>query len=125
MPTSDPTSAPPTEAPPTEAPAAVAPTEAPTSAPTEEPTQTPPAAPVNTPPPLEEVRLVWAPGGVPPSDSDDVDGIVLEIKRHDGIMDGRGNEIEITVMYDPTIITLEEIQAIFRSIGHPVEVAEQ
>lgn len=127
-PPSDPTSAPPTEAP------AAVPTEAPTAAPTEEPVATstaePTMAPLATvtsalaPSTVEDVRFTWAPGGVPPSDSDDVDAIVLELRDHAGILGGRGNEIAITVEYDPTIITVEEIQEILRSMGHPVEVAD-
>ncbi len=120
-PTEEPT-APPT---PTDEPtAAPTDTEEPTPEPTEVPTDTPIPEPTNTPQPREEVYLVWAPGGVKPSDSDDVDGIVEDISGVDGIIGGNGNEIGINVVYNPTIITVEEIIELLRSIGHPVMLDE-
>lgn len=119
----DPTAVP-TEAPiadPTDVPPTVAPTEAPTEVPTEAPT----AAPTNTSVPSEEVYFEWAPGGVRPSDSDDVDGIVLDIIEEEGILNGFGNEIGITVVYNPALITVEELMELFDGIGHPVALPEE
>jgi hypothetical protein len=116
----------PTEEPasiPTEEPSAV-PTEEPTAAPTEEPTTTPIPEPTSTPPPREEIYFVWAPGGVTPADSDDVDGIVQDVTTREGIIRGNGNEIGITIVYDPTLITIEEILEVFGSIAHPVAIPE-
>lgn len=105
---------------PTETPVAT-----PTVAPTATPTEAPTATPTNTPRPQAQVYFEWAAGGVRPADSDDVDAIVLDVTRHEGIVDGSGNEIGITIKYDPTLIDVEEIQDVFKSIGHPVEVADQ
>jgi len=114
---------------PTEAPASnlteeptAEPTQEPTAVPTEEPTATPIPEPTATPEPREEVYFVWGEGGVHPSDSDDVDVIILDLKQQDGILGGGGNEIGITVSYNPTIITVEEIQEVLKSIGHPVDL---
>lgn len=101
------------------------PTEAPTTAPTAPPVATPTAAPAETPAPRAEVYFEWAAGGVRPADSDDVDPIVLDLMSREGILSGHGNEIGITIVYNPELITIEEIQGIFKSIGHPVEVVEK
>lgn len=114
VPAVEPTAAP-TETP-TEAPTEV-PTEAPTEAPTEVPTETP------VPEPEESVRFKWSPAGNLPSDEDDVKDIMGDLRRsYEGIKGGFGNEIGVTVRYNPEIMTLEEVIAAFAAIGHPVEV---
>jgi hypothetical protein len=121
--TDTPASAPATTEP-TETPVAT-PTAAPTVTPTATPTEAPTAAPTETPRPQAQVYFEWAAGGVRPADSDDVDGIVLDLLGREGIVDGFGNEIGITIKYDPTLIEVEELQDVFKSIGHPVEVVEK
>jgi len=107
---------------------AESPTEAPTQAPAEAPTEAPPEAPTEVPTdtpvpePKESIRFKWDPSGNLPADSDDVDDIVGEIRRsQEGITGGFGNEVGITVLYNPTLITVEEIMETLGSIGHPVE----
>lgn len=95
------------------------PVETPTEAPTEAPTDTP------VPDPQESIRFKWDSAGNLPADSDDVDDIVGEIRRsHEGITGGFGNEVGITVLYNPTLMTVEEVMEALDSIGHPVEVDE-
>lgn len=115
----------PTETPgaPTATPAAP-PTEAPTEAPTVAPTEPPPTAAPTATTPRESVAFNWAPGSVPPSDSDDVDIIAAELTTHAGILSANGNETVLNVFYDPTVITVEEIMEVLRQIGHPVVVNE-
>jgi hypothetical protein len=67
---------------------------------------------------------VWDTGGVRPSDADDVEIIVAEVTREEGLLSGYGNEQGITLRYDPTLITVEEIQEILERIGHPVIIRQ-
>lgn len=43
---------------------------------------------------------------------------------HKGILGSSGNETRMIVFYDPTLITVEQIQEIFRQVGHPVVVSK-
>lgn len=117
----------PTPLPPTPEPAE-APTTTPTTVPTETPaavpTETPTRPPTDTPRPTADVRFEWAPGGVRPSDADDVAAIVTELMAEEGILGGYGNEQGVTLQYDPTSVTVEEIQGFFSKIGHPVQLDE-
>jgi hypothetical protein len=70
--------------------------------------------------PRETVHFRWAPGSVTPGDADDVAEIVTDLRSRDGIFGGTGDENVISIDYDPTVITVEEIIAIFEQIGHPV-----
>jgi hypothetical protein len=88
-------------------------TATPAAQPTEEATE--------TPLPMAQVILEWDPNGVRPSDSDDVDAIVLDLQREqEGIISGYGNEQSITIQYDPTAITVDELMDILDTMGHPV-----
>lgn len=120
-----PTPLPPTPEPPTLEPTE-APTTTPTAVPTEVPTETPTRPPTNTPRPTENVSFEWDPSGVRPSDADDVSAIVTDLMiNEEGIVSGYGNEQGITLQYDPTSITVEEIQEILDSIGHPVQLEDE
>ncbi len=119
--TTAPTQAPPTQ---TSSTPAAQPTTAPTEAPAEAPTEPPPTVAPTATMPSANVSFNWAPGSVAPSDSDDVDEIVLDLMTHDGILSGTGNETVLNITYDPTVITVEEIMAILDEIGHPVEINE-
>jgi hypothetical protein len=111
----------PTPLPPTPEPIE-APTVTPAAAPTEMPTETPTRPPTNTPRPTADVSFEWDPSGVRPSDSDDVSAIVTDLMNNEeGILSGYGNEQGITLQYDPTSITVEEIQELLDRIGHPVQ----
>jgi hypothetical protein len=115
----------PTEAPPTQAPST--PTALPASNPTEAPTEAPTTAPAVEPTattPVANVAFNWAPGSVPPSDSDDVDIIAGDLMENDGITSVTGNETVLNVVYDPTRITVEEIMSLLEQMGHPVVVNE-
>ena len=120
------TTAAPTEAPPaptTSAPTAE-PTPAPTEAPTAAPTEAPPTVALTATTPEAKVAFNWEPGSVPPADSDDVDEIALDLITHNGILGASGNEAVLNIVYDPTVITVEEIMAILKGIGHPVVLNE-
>jgi hypothetical protein len=115
---------------PTPLPPTPEPTEAPTATltavPTEVPTETPTRPPTNTPRPTENVSFEWDPSGVRPSDADDVSAIVTDLMvNEEGIVSGYGNEQGITLQYDPTSITVEEIQELLDSIGHPVQLEDE
>lgn len=116
----------PTLAPPTQtsgAPASTATAPA-TVAPTEAPTEPPPTVEPTATTPREEVAFNWAPGSVTPGDADDVAEILLDLRTNPGILGGTGDETVINIFYDPTVITVEEIMAIFEQIGHPVVINE-
>jgi hypothetical protein len=84
-------------------------------------TAQPTAAATDTPRPTDQVRLEWDPDGVRPSDSDDVDALVLELTReNEGIISGYGNEQSITIQYDTSMISVEELMDILDRMGHPV-----
>lgn len=122
------TSAPPAAATPTQASAPTSPPQAAATAtqapaPTSAPTAAPPtAAPPTATSPRENVAFSWAPGSVTPADSDDVDEIVRDLRAHAGILSGTGNETELNIVYDPTVITVAEIMDLLKQIGHPVVV---
>jgi hypothetical protein len=99
-------------------------TTTPTTIPTTQPTVAPTLPPTDTPRPTAQISFVWDTGGVRPSDADDVAIIVAEVTREEGLLSGYGNEQGITLQYDPTLITVEEIQEILERIGHPVTVRQ-
>lgn len=117
----------PTQAPPTPtsgAPASTPTSPPPTTAPTAAPTEPPPTVEPTVATPRERVSFNWAPGSVAPSDADDVDIILMELRTHPGISGGAGDESVLNVFYDPTVITVEEIMAILQQMGHPVVINE-
>jgi hypothetical protein len=79
------------------------------------------AAATNTPAGSREtVSFHWAPGSVPPADADDGAEILAELRTHDGVFGGTADENVLSVTFDPTLITVEEIIAIMAQMGHPV-----
>ena len=72
--------------------------------------------PVATRPANAEVLLRWAPG-VNISDIDDVSDIITHLKNNPGIVDGFGDEAQITILYDPQRITPEAIRRILADMG--------
>lgn len=84
--------------------------------PTNAPAQTPSARPTVT---SAEATFYWASEMII-NDADDIPYILMTI-RHPGILDGYGDEQSITIRYDPSRITPEEIRARLNSAGHPVE----
>lgn len=92
----------------TQSPATTAPARATTSAPS-------PAATAN--PTRAEVLLKFAPG-TNIADVDDVYDMLTHLKSTAGIHDGFGNELEITVVYDPRQITVEKIRALLEEMGY-------
>jgi len=101
------------------------PTLAPTATATVVATITPTLAPTNTPRPSAQIRFEWDPAAVRPSDSDDVTAIMDHISGEEGILSGYGNEQGVTIQYDPTLITVEEIQEMLKRIGHPVVLIDE
>jgi hypothetical protein len=56
-----------------------------------------------------------------PGDSDDVDELMGRLKAMPGIKGGYGSETEVTIIYDPTQTTPEQIQNLLASWGYPVK----
>ena len=87
-----------------------------TPLPTRTITLTPTPAPAGTATPvIAEVTLRW--DGALIADVDDVLDIVLHLKQHPGIEGGTGDEIQITVRYNPRLVTPEEIRRILEDLG--------
>ena len=97
--------------------------------------ETPPpaAAPTTAPPPPTspgraatatrnpahaEVVLRWDAGAII-SDVDDVSDMVTHLKNTPGIIDGFGDEAEITILYDPQQVTVERIRRLLTDMGFP------
>ena len=94
-----------------------------TSPPAVPPTTAPLTSPARTPtasrnPAHAEVYLRWDAGAII-SDVDDVSDIVTHLKNTPGIIDGFGNEAEITLLYDPQLITVERIRRALEDMGFP------
>ena len=89
-------------------PATPASTSAATSAPS--PTSAPNAA-------RAEVLLRFAPG-TNIADVDDITDMVLHLKSTPGIHDGFGDEGQITIVYDPRLITVEKIRALLEEMSY-------
>lgn len=87
----------------------------PTTAP---PRTSPPAATSN--PGRADLKLLWA-AGTNISDVDDVYEMITHLKEHPGIHEGFGNEIEITVVYDPRLVTPATIRRLLLDMGFPTE----
>lgn len=109
-------------------PSAAPPAAAATAATRPSPTPTPAGRAILTSAPAApgaraEVTFDWAPSGVRPADADDVQVINIKVMAHRGILGSTGNETRMLVVYDPTLISVDEIQEIFRQIGHPVVVS--
>lgn len=64
-----------------------------------------------------EVLLKFAPG-TNIADVDDVYDMLTHLKSSPGIHDGFGNELEITVVYDPRQITVDKIRALLEEMGY-------
>jgi hypothetical protein len=79
-------------------------------------TTAPPAA---TPSPVRaEVLLRFAPG-TNISDIDDVYDMITHLKNTPGILDGFGDENQITVVYDPRQVTVEHIRRLLEEMSYP------
>lgn len=105
----------------------------PSPAPTSAPTQTAPgtaapttAAPRTSPPVATQnpgradVVLRWAPG-TNISDIDDVYDMISHLKNTPGILDGFGDESQITVVYNPQLVTPEQIRRLLADMGFPTQ----
>lgn len=88
---------------------------------TQTPATTAPAAtsapPATANPTRAEVLLKFAPG-TNIADVDDVYDMLTHLKSSPGIHDGFGNELEITVVYDPRQITVDKIRALLEEMGY-------
>lgn len=93
--------------------------------------QTPAATPASTSPSTSapsptsapnaaraEVLLRFAPGANI-SDIDDITDLMTHLKSNPGIHDGFGDEGQITIVYDPRLITVEKIRALLEEMSYP------
>jgi hypothetical protein len=105
----------------------------PAPTPAVEPSQTAPPAALPTPSPPRtspatatqspahaEVVLRWAPGAVI-SDIDDIYDMVTHLRNTPGIVDGFGDEKQITILYDPGLVTPETIRRLLADMGFPTQ----
>jgi len=86
-------------------------TTAPASTSAPSPTSAPNAA-------RSEVLLRFAPG-TNIADVDDITDIVTHLKSTPGIHDGFGDESQITIVYDPRLITVEQIRRLLEEMSYP------
>lgn len=91
-------------------PAATAPPSTSTPPPASSPTSAPNAA-------RAEVLLRFAPG-TNIADVDDITDIVAHLKSSPGIHDGFGDEGQITIVYDPRLITVERIRTLLEEMSY-------
>ena len=88
------------------------------------PAATSPAAPTAPPPTATaasgraDVLLTFAPG-TNIADVDDITDIVSHLKATPGIHDGFGDESQITIVYDPRLITVERIRRLLEEMSYP------
>ncbi len=81
-------------------------------------TSTTPAATATKSPAVAEVILRWDAGAII-ADIDDVSAIVTQLRNTPGVIDGFGDEIQITILYDPQRITPDAIQRKLADLGYP------
>lgn len=79
-------------------------------------TTAPPAA--TTASARAEVLLRFAPG-TNIADVDDITDMVSHLKNSPGIHDGFGDESQITIVYDPRLITVEQIRRLLDEMSYP------
>lgn len=93
----------------------------PAAAPTTAPARgtSPARAPTATRNPAHaEVILRWDAGAII-SDVDDVSDMVVHLKNTPGVIDGFGDEAQITILYDPQQVTVERIRRALADMGFP------
>ena len=64
-----------------------------------------------------EVLLKFAPG-TNIADVDDITDIVTHLKNNPGIFDGFGDEGQITIVYDPRLITVDRIRVLLEEMSY-------
>ena len=69
-------------------------------------------------PAFAELVLRWEAGTLI-ADIDDVSELVTRLRDTPGIVDGYGDEIQITILYDPQKITSDAIQRKLADMGFP------
>jgi len=79
-------------------------------------TTAPPAA--TTASARADVLLRFAPG-TNIADVDDITDMVSHLKNTAGIHDGFGDESQITIVYDPQLITVERIRRLLEEMSYP------
>jgi hypothetical protein len=83
------------------------------------PRPTPSPAPSATKGPAYAVVTLRWNGGPSIADVDDVMEIASRLKEHPGIIDGYGDEIQITITYNPQLTSPAAIQKILLDSGYP------
>ncbi len=76
------------------------------------------AATATRQPGVAEVILRWDAGAII-ADVDDVSDMVTHLKNTPGIVDGFGDETQITLLYEPQRITVERIRQALADMGFP------
>lgn len=103
--------------------AAPEPTAEPPTATAEPPTPTsePPTAPPEptATPVSEQVTLKFV---TPLGTIEELEPIIMLLEEREGILGGFGSEVEITITYDPEILTVEGVISLMEEIQRPVEV---
>lgn len=69
---------------------------------------------------MAEVTFRWD-VGTNITDVDDVTELTVRLKDRPGIQGAFGDEIQITVSYDPAVTTPEKIRGILADLGFPVK----
>jgi len=64
------------------------------------------------------VLLRWDAGAII-ADVDDVSDMVTHLKNTPGVIDGFGDEAQITILYDPQQVTVERIRRALADMGFP------
>ena len=70
---------------------------------------------------VAEVTLRWD-AGTNITDVDDVTELAVRLREKTGIMGAYGDEIQITVVYDPEQTTPEKIRGILKDLGFPAKL---
>lgn len=95
----------------------------PAASPTTAPPRTTSPSPAATPTrnaTRAEVTLRWDTGAII-SDVDEAGVIVSRLKNTPGIIDGFGDETQITVAYDPQQLTVDRIRRVLADMGFPTK----
>ena len=55
---------------------------------------------------------------------EELEPILNLVEEIEGVLGASGSQVDITITYDPTVVTVEELQARMSEIGYPVKAPE-